>query len=288
MKHPEKWRETVDPYGLPYKNFILTEVLGYPHAGNDVFYAKGIYRQKEVLVYVKAARQAGADIANEIAVIRELQLGLAPQILDCDEREGRFVVTLAKTGERLSVILGENENRDSLDYMYEYGQTLAKLHRIQGNFGEVKDRRFFHIPEKSGFALSGLEFVYDYLISNQPKEVNKCFCHGDFHYANILWVNKHISAILDFELSGMGSREFDIAWALILRPGQRFLNTGEEAELFMEGYLSAGTCNLEYVKYYMVLIYSYFINFQNNTSEYRNYVMRVFEEFCHGRGGRDV
>ena len=34
MKHPDKWRETVDPISLPYRHFQLTEVLGYPHAGN--------------------------------------------------------------------------------------------------------------------------------------------------------------------------------------------------------------------------------------------------------------
>ena len=40
MKHPEKWRDTEDPYSLPYKNFSLLEVIGYPHAGNDVFQVK--------------------------------------------------------------------------------------------------------------------------------------------------------------------------------------------------------------------------------------------------------
>lgn len=29
MKHPDKWRETVDPFSLPYRHFQLTEVLGY-------------------------------------------------------------------------------------------------------------------------------------------------------------------------------------------------------------------------------------------------------------------
>lgn len=33
MTHPAKWRETADPFQLPYRRFRLTEVLGYPHAG---------------------------------------------------------------------------------------------------------------------------------------------------------------------------------------------------------------------------------------------------------------
>ena len=47
MKHPEKWRETADPFQLPFRRFILKEVLGYPHAGNDVFQVTGIYGEME-------------------------------------------------------------------------------------------------------------------------------------------------------------------------------------------------------------------------------------------------
>ena len=77
------------------------------------------------------------------------------------------------------------------------------------------------------------------------------FCYGDFHYANVLWKDHHISAILDFELAGYGSRDFDIAWALFLRPGQKFLKTDEELERFLRGYQKYGDCNVEAVKYYM-------------------------------------
>ena len=48
--HPAKWRETIDPFELDYHHFRLTEILGYPHAGNDVFHAKGIYQQQETEV----------------------------------------------------------------------------------------------------------------------------------------------------------------------------------------------------------------------------------------------
>ena len=242
MKHPEKWRDTEDPYSLPYKNFSLLEVIGYPHAGNDVFQVKGIYNQQEVEAYIKVARQLGADIENEINTISAINCKLAPSIIDYDEEKKHFCVSLAKQGDRLSTIVGDNFNYVSLDYLYEYGQTLAKLHETGGTFPEVKDRRFFHIPEKQYFSELNIEFVYEYLISNQPQIINKCFCHGDFHYANILWQEKHISAILDFELSGWGNKEFDIAWALILRPGQKFMNTDKEILLFRDGYKQINYC----------------------------------------------
>ena len=282
MKHPDKWRETENPFTLPYRNFTLTEVIGYPHAGNDVFQARGVYRQEEVEAYIKIARQAGADIRNEISVINALHCSLAPQIIDGDDREGHYIVTLAKEGERLSVIVGENTGGVSLDYMFEYGQTLAELHSVQADFGEVKDRKFFHIPDKAFFEASDLGFVYEYLISNQPETINRCFCHGDFHYANILWADRHISGILDFELAGIGNREFDIAWALILRPGQKFLNTEKEIMLFKEGYFTVGSCNWNYVKYYMVLIYTYFYRLGNDVPGYCEYIMAVFKECCFG------
>lgn len=278
MKHPEKWRDTVNPYDLPYKNFTLLEVIGYPHAGNDVFQVRGLYRQEEIEAYIKVARQAGADIENEIHVISQLNCALAPIIIDSDEQKKRFVVSVAKQGERLSNIVGDNATGASLDYLYEYGQTLAKLHTREGNFDDVKDRKFFHIPDLCYFSEHNIEFVYDYLISNQPQVINKCFCHGDFHYANILWHNKHISAILDFELAGFGNKEFDIAWALILRPGQKFLKTKDEISLFMDGYLSVGTCNWESVTYYMVLIYSYFYRIGRGEPGYQKYVMDVFHD----------
>lgn len=280
VRHPEKWRETEDPFSLPFKSFSLLEVIGYPHAGNDVFHVKGIYKQEKIEAYIKVARQLGADIENEINIIDAIKCELAPTVIDYDEEKKHFCVTLAKRGERLSVIVGDNSNQESLDYLFEYGQTLAKLHAQEGNFPDVKDRRFFHVADKQYFLEFDLEYVYDYLISNRPPTINKCFCHGDFHYANILWHDRHISAILDFELSGWGNKEFDIAWALILRPDQKFMNTDEELSTFMEGYLSVGNCNWDYVKYYMVLIYTYFYRIGRADVTYQAYIKKVFRDYC--------
>ena len=82
MKHPDKWRETIDPFSLPYKSFRPTEILGYPHAGNDVFHARGIYDGKEVRAYIKAARQKGAAIENEVAILSQLHSSIYPTVID--------------------------------------------------------------------------------------------------------------------------------------------------------------------------------------------------------------
>lgn len=273
MQHPEKWRETADPFDLPLTKYKIKTVLGYPHAGNDVFHMIGEYNTLETEAYLKIARQTGADIENEVKTIQALNCPLVPEILEYDPFTYRYVVTRALPGDRLSAIVGNNENQQSLPYLSAYGKMLAILHCTKGDFPSVKDRRFFHVPSKEHLETLHLAKVHEYLTKYEPKHVSICFCHGDFHYANILWENEHISAILDFELSGMGIREFDIAWALILRPGQKFLNTDIEYEEFKRGYLSKGNANWDAVTYYMVLIYCYFLSFEEKGSDYFNYVL---------------
>ena len=148
MNHPQKWRDTVDPWSLPFQQFILTEVIGYPHAGNDVFHVKGRYQGTETEAYIKVARQKGADLANEAHTLMQLQHPLAPQILDFDEQDHRFLITAAKQGERLSTILSNDQSASSLDYLYEYGNALAQLHGSTGDFAPVNDRRIFQIQER--------------------------------------------------------------------------------------------------------------------------------------------
>lgn len=267
MKHPEKWRETVDPFSLPYKNFTLINILGYPHAGNDVFHALGNYYNEIVEVYIKVARQIGANLINEARIINKISCPLAPKILELGEN---YLITFAKFGERLSTIVGDNEDMKSMDYMYKYGQSLAKIHKIKGSFDKVKDWKFFHIPDIEYMSKNNLLKVHQFLLEHKPSHQDLCFCHGDFHYANIKWdsKNKEITAILDFELAGIGIKEFDIAWAIFLREGQRFLKTDLERNKFLEGYSTINSFEIKSVKYYLVLIYSHFYGICHDSKEY--------------------
>ncbi|MDE5715358.1 MAG: aminoglycoside phosphotransferase family protein [Anaeroplasmataceae bacterium] len=277
MNFPSKWRETVDPYQLKYKNFLLIEVLGYPHAGNDVFFARGIYRKEEKLVFIKVGRQKNADIKNEVEILNQLSLNYVPKIIDYDEQM-MFRVSIALEGERLSTIVGENNHLESLDYLDTYGKALAEIHCIKGKFHSVKDRRFFHVPPREYFEENHIDlFIYDYLENNKPKEKSLCFCHGDFHYANILWKDKQISGILDWELAGIGIREFDIAWAIIVRPSQKFLKEKVETKKFIQGYQSITKCNEDYIKYYEILIYVWF--YQLGEEAYKAFVLKKIKQY---------
>lgn len=279
MKHPDKWRDTIDPFTLPYKDFKPIEILGYPHAGNDVFYVKGVINRKEIFAFVKAARQNGADIANEVFILSQLNLNTTPTVVDYCLDGIPYVVTEELIGERLSTIVGDNNTMESISYLEEYGAALAKLHQMPIKSSPVKDRKYFHKPSKELLESLNLKELED-CFTLRSNDENQCFCHGDFHYANILWNNHHISGILDFELAGLGNKEFDIAWALFRRPGQKFLLTDIEMQEFLKGYRKYGDCREETIKTYMAQCYVYFLDRCKEDIEYCAYVRDWLKKYA--------
>ncbi|MBG0786580.1 MAG: aminoglycoside phosphotransferase family protein, partial [Anaerolineaceae bacterium] len=187
MKQPQKWRETIDPFSLSYKRFNLSQVLGYPHAGNDVFYVAGAVEGQSVRGFLKVERQTGANISNEIQIIRQLPFPTVPKILDYSLDHPSFIVTEELPGERLSVILGENQNKQSLNFLYTYGKALARFHQLTIDCDPVADRRVFHPLPEAFYQDNNLLEIHNYLINHPPTNDERCFVHGDFHYANILW-----------------------------------------------------------------------------------------------------
>ncbi len=233
MKQPAKWRETVDLMSLCLAPFRVKEILGYPHAGNDVFYVSGWDGERPCRAFVKVERQKGADVMNEAAMLRRLSLPYLPRVLAVGEQTPRFLVTEEMPGDRLSVIVGDNADGQSGRYMAAYGAMLAGIHGLSVPCEPVRERRFFHFPEPTDPALAALRAWAE---RRRPAEDPQCFVHGDCHYANVLWQNGRVSAVLDWELSGWGSQAFDMAWAVVTRPGQRFLTTMGELERFLRGY----------------------------------------------------
>ncbi len=279
MKQPPKWRETIDPFSIKFTRFSLSEVLGYPHAANDVFYVKGIIEDKPVTAFLKVERHVDANVDNEIQILRQFPFPYVPKILDSSLKPPKFILTEELPGERLSIIVGENKHQESYPYLSEFGKTLATFHQLRITCEDVRDRRVFHPKPKAFFETHDLLNIHDYLESHQPKPVHRCFVHGDFHYANLLWQEEKISAVLDYELSGIGNREFDIAWACFLRPGQKFLNTREEVELFLEGYQSEGDFSRELFIYYFLLIAGWFYAVGGDQPGYRDQVRALTLEF---------
>ena len=188
--------------------------------------------------------------------------------------EPRYLMTREATGERLSTIISEYPDTDVAKCLSKQASTLSEFHSLQINCDPVKDRRFFHIPPQEFCDKNGLEHVQTFLASNVPAEQEKCFVHGDFHYANILWEKSEISCVLDYELSGLGIREFDMAWSVFLRPGQKFLTTIDEVEAFLSGYANPYERSAFY--YYYVQIAAHFLPLGDE--EYKENVKRLINE----------
>lgn len=279
FSHPAKWRDTIDPYTLNYHLFQLKEILGYPHAGNDVFHVKGILGGEEITAYIKAERQTGAAVENEAAIIRQINDLAVPRILDADFGDQPFIVSRELPGMRLSVIVGENKDLLSLEYMEEYGEMLGRIHSLTISANSVADRKFFHVPSREILEKLDLAYLNEYF-ENIPPAGKTVFCHGDFHYANLLWEDHHISGILDFELAGYGDRDFDIALAILLRPGQKFLKTREEQKQFFKGYAKYGEYNWKNIQFYMAQCYVYFLSFSGSDEKYCSYVKAWLRDHC--------
>lgn len=271
MRHPEKWRETVDPFSLGLHTFRLNEVLGYPHAGNDVFQVRGMYQGAETEAYIKSARHREADLKREATLLLQLSMPELPRLLDHDEDYG-WLVTEAKAGQRLSVIVGDNADGRSMAYLAEYGEMLARLHELQGTFPSAPHRRFMGVPDEARCQRDQLDDVRAWLLAHRIEPEANCFCHGDFHYGNVLWQDGHISGILDLELAGWGDREFDIAWAMIRRPGQKFMTTQAEEQQFLEGYRRRAAYDPLRLCWYMINAYAWFYGMDAKDEAYRAWV----------------
>lgn len=273
MEEPKKWRETIDPFSIEYKNFILKKVKGYPHARNDVFYVSIVRDDLEEGAFIKVGRDDIHDIVREIEIINSLDFDFLPEVIEYSIKSPPYIVTREVKANRLSYILKDNPDEKSYYYLDDYARNLNLFHRVKGNYPDVKDRKFFHIAEDEYFEKYKILDFKDYLISNKSISEDKVFVHGDCHYANILWEDRKIKAILDYELSGMGIKEFDMAWAIFLRPGQLFFNTKDEVEYFLKCYAKYGSYNRASFDYYFVLIASHF--YSMGDEDYRKNVRAI-------------
>ena len=174
MRQPDKWKDTIDPFSIKFNNFKLLEVLGYPHARNDVFYCKGIYENKETFCFIKYASQKDSNVLREITTIKTLNFEFIPKIIDYDQ-SGKFIVTKEVEGERLSYILQTDPNEKSIDYMFEYGKTLAQIHSTPMVCENVTHRKFFDIPSLEYLNEYKIDFIYNHLTKNKPEKINIVF-----------------------------------------------------------------------------------------------------------------
>ena len=277
----KKYRElTIDLFSIQYKNIKLKKIISYPPAGNDVVEAIADIKNKEENVYIKFERSKMANFETEYKHLKLLSdINIFPKVIEFGSVNDKKYIILEKIeGDRLSDIF-KQDKKDKEIYLKEYGKTLSQIHNIKNReFDKAFQRPINEVPKNYKNSDEFSEKIIKYLEGNKIEKDNKTFIHGDFHYANVLFKNKKVNGIIDLEYSGLGFKEQDIAWALILRPGQEFMDDIDDINLFLEGYRSKS--NFEYDKfkwcYINGSIHFYLMNYENE--EYKQKIRNLIEK----------
>lgn len=277
----KKYRElTIDLFSIQYRNIKLKKIISYPPAGNDVVEAIADIKNKEENVYIKFERSKMANFETEYKHLKLLDdINIFPKVIEFGSINGKNYIILEKIeGDRLSDIF-KQDKKDKNIYLKEYGKTLSQIHNIQNRgFDKAFQRPINEVPKNYKNSDEFSEKIIKYLEENKIEKDNKTFIHGDFHYANVLFKNKKVNGIIDLEYSGLGFKEQDIAWALIFRPGQKFMDDIDDINLFLDGYRSES--NFEYDKfkwcYINGSIHFYLMNYENE--EYKQKIRNLIEK----------
>lgn len=277
----KKYRElTIDLFSIQYKNIKLKKIISYPPAGNDVVEAIADIKNKEENVYIKFERSKMANFETEYKHLKLLSdINIFPKVIEFGSVNDKKYIILEKIeGNRLSDIF-KQDRKDKETYLKEYGKTLSQIHNIQNRgFDKAFQRPINEVPKnyKNSDEFSGK--IIKYLEENKIEKDNKTFIHGDFHYANVLFKNQKVNGIIDLEYSGLGFKEQDIAWALILRPGQKFMDNIDDINLFLEGYRSKSDFEYDKFKWCYIngSIHFYLMNYENE--EYKQKIRKLIEK----------
>lgn len=82
--------------------------------------------------------------------------------------------------------------------------------------------------------------VRDWLIANEPRDVETVLCHGDANLGNYLFEGTKLTAVLDWEMAFLGTPECDLAF---LKIGDAVLQSGVN---WLEGVLTYAEMRTEY------------------------------------------
>ena len=276
----EKYRELrVDPLGIRFSRINIDKIINYPHAGNDVIECIGSVDGKTSDFFIKFERHSDANFDNEVFFLEKLQQwGIkVPRVIEFGSHEQIKYLVLEKiAGARLSLLL-DSYKQNTKTYCNTFGESIGLIHTLPFVDHPVGERRF-HGLAKVKHENTFVTAINDWLVENKPLTINRVFIHGDHHYANLLWDEKTISGVLDWELAGLGNKEFDLAWAIVLRPSQRFFTTKFEEEEILNGYCKMTNFDHQAYSYYKVQIMSHFSLFSDNEPEYKEWIIQNVNE----------
>lgn len=266
------WRESlIDIENTKFKNIKIEKILNYMPAGNDVFECQGYYKNKKQSFFIKSERGSFANFQTEKELLPKLKGKFkVPELLEDGKiNDHTYLITKKLEGERLSTLINKDKNINKKEYLYNYGKTLGQIHKQKIKASKAFQRPVNDYPKENQNQDEYSKQIINYLKETKPKINYQTFIHGDYHYANILNQNKQISGILDWEYSGMGFKEQDIAWALILRPSSNIMENKEDIEAFLEGYKTENTYEKDKLNWCLLNGYIHFYLMNKTNEEYK-------------------
>lgn len=272
----EKWREP--NFDFSKLDFKIEKIISYPPAGNDVF--EILYQNKNV--FFKVERSKMADFESEYTNINKVKkyYQKIPKIIKYGNIDDKKYLILSKIdGDRISDLI--TEKKINIHEAYKiYGAELAKIHKIPVEEFDISKKRLINniisfdmYKNKDDF----INNIYNFLINKIPNMNNDTFIHGDFHYANVLWLDKKINGVVDFEYSGKGYKEQDIAWTLIPRPSQSYDIDKNIINVFLESYKKINDYDYESFVWCFINGCAHFYLMNMDNSKYKLKLKEIME-----------
>lgn len=246
---------------------------------NEVYFCRGVVDNRNVDFFLKINKNPKIDLKNEEVVLQELRrydFPIPTMLFSCHEKGLSFIALEEIQGTILWDLIDPKRKKYDSDqvhiYLYEYGKWLALIHKLPIKWTPQKRPKLYdfigeEIESDPRFKKSVL-----WLDANRPKNVEKVFVHGDYNTGSVIFDNKKIKGIIDWEFAGEGWKEYDLAWAL--RARQNFLSSKKERDFILQGYQSVGTYNSDCLKWCELLNYLHFAYWTKGSDpEYMNFAL---------------
>jgi aminoglycoside phosphotransferase (APT) family kinase protein len=229
---------------------------------NDVYFCKGRFKGRTVDFYLKVNKHPHLDLSNEKAVLEELTLSSipVPRVLWYGDEEKEFLALGAVGGHMLWDYIDPKrqwyDEYKVLPYLHKYGECLSKIHNLPLQWTLQKRSRLNGLIGEEDLQKDRFKRLVSWLKDNEPTQKDQIFVHGDFNTASVLFDLDVISGVVDWEFSGSGWREYDLAWVLRARTG--FLNTPAERDAILKGYRQHSSYDEKALRWCEVLNYLHF------------------------------
>lgn len=271
----------VYPNNITFKNIKIISVLNNYSLQNNVLECVVLYNNCEIPVILKIERRKKRSFVNEINNINkinnEVLYNKCPIIYEDGQINNKYYLVEEKiVGENVAHLIKKSpQNR--LAYLEKLGEELSLIHQISPKAFPIAKSKAKYLFNTNSLTSEELIPYINYLKDNIPLKLNNIFVHGDFHYGNILWKDNNIIGVLDWEYSGLGIKEEDIAWSILCHPNTTLFNNINDINAFLNGYKKYNNYNEQTLFWYLINYYLYFYTYSKNKS-YKENILNLLKE----------